>query len=380
MEERRDREEEARRSQPRCVESASFVRHIAIMFSPMHSQTIRFARVVAAAMAFAYCSAGAWRALAAEASSASSPSSFKPGEPWLDTRGTNINAHGGGILWDKDRYFWFGEQRGRRGSLGVNVYSSKNLYAWDFKALALAPDTNNPASDITLGCVMERPKVLRNARTGKYEMWFHLELRGQGYAAARAAVAVSDTVTGPYRFLRSFRPNGNMSRDMTLFLDDDGKAYHVYAARDNYDLRIGQLSDDFLEPTTRDVIISSDHREAPALFKHGGTYFLITSGCTGWRPNEANYYTAQNILGPWTKHPNPMRGPLAETTFDAQSTFVLPLHGQSGAFIFMADRWNPRNLADSRHIWLPIQIKGEQLEIPWRDEWNLSAFGEPAKE
>jgi hypothetical protein len=44
---------------------------------------------------------------------------------------------------------------------------------------------------------MERPKVIYNEKTGKFVMWFHLELKGQGYKAARSALAVSDNVTGP---------------------------------------------------------------------------------------------------------------------------------------------------------------------------------------
>lgn len=54
---------------------------------------------------------------------------------------------------------------------------------------------------------MERPKVIYNERTGKLVMWFHLELKGKGYAAARTGVAVSDKVAGPYKYLRSYRPN-----------------------------------------------------------------------------------------------------------------------------------------------------------------------------
>src|SRR5690606_22853195 len=115
--------------------------------------------------------------------------------------------------------------------------SSTDLYNWKFEALALSPDENNAESDIARGCVMERPKVIYNEKTKKYVMWFHLELKGQGYNAARAGVAISDNVTGPYRFISSFRPNGNMSRDMALFKDDDGEAYHIYSSRENYDLR-----------------------------------------------------------------------------------------------------------------------------------------------
>jgi len=304
---------------------------------------------------------------------------FRPGVPWLDTDGQHINCHGGGILYETNTFYWFGELRGSRGQLpAVSVFSSKDLYHWKNEGAALTrlEDTN---SVLARGCVVERPKVLRHPRSGQYVMWFHLELRGQGYNAARAGVAVSDTVTGPYRYLTSFRPNDNMSRDMNLYLDNDGKAYQIYAARDNYDLRICQLSEDFLSATTNDVLIASDHREAPALFKHLGKYYLITSGCTGWTPNAANYYTADHIMGPWTKHSDPCRGPGAEKTFDSQSTFVLPVPGQPGAFIFMADRWNPRDLKNSGHIWLPVKIKGENLTIEWQDAWSLNWFGDKTK-
>jgi len=299
---------------------------------------------------------------------------FHPDTLWLDDNGEHINCHGGGILRDGDTWYWFGEKRGRRpSSQGVSVYFSKDLYNWRNLGMALAP-TNDTNSDIASGCVMERPKVLQNAKTSRYVMWFHLELRGRGYNAARVGVAISDKAAGPYQFVRSSRPNGNMSRDMDIFLDDDGQAYHIYSSRDNYDIRICQLSQDFLSPTTNDVLVASDHREAPALFKHRGTYYLITSACTGWRPNAANYYTAANILGPWLAHPNPCQGTNYQTTFRGQSSSVLPLPGQADAFIFMADRWIPSDLASSRYIWLPIQFKGNEIDIEWRDEWNLGFF------
>src|SRR3546814_17647560 len=99
-------------------------------------------------------------------------------------------------------------------------------------------------------------------------MSYHLELRGPGIAAARAAVAVRNSPTGPFRFVESFRPNGNMSRDMGLFVDDDGSAYHIYASEDNFDLRISRLTDDYLKPTTQESMLFREHREAPALFKY----------------------------------------------------------------------------------------------------------------
>ncbi|MDQ3843028.1 MAG: glycoside hydrolase family 43 protein [Bacteroidota bacterium] len=298
---------------------------------------------------------------------------FSPGEVWYDDRGEVINAHGGGVLYVDHTYYWFGEKRGQRASEGVNVYSSKDLYNWTYKGVALSP-ADDTTSDIARGCLMERPKVIYNPKTGKYVMWFHLELRGQGYKAARAAVAVSDSVTGPYKFINSFRPNGNMSRDMSLYVDDDGSAYHIYSSRDNYDLRLAKLSDDFLTATTKDSMLFSQHREAPALFKYNNKYYLITSAATGWAPNKATLHVADNLFGPWHLLGNPMVGQNADSTFGGQSTYVLPVAGYKNAFIFMADKWNPKDLKDSRYIWLPVQFNGRTPFVEWMDHWDLSFF------
>ncbi len=302
-------------------------------------------------------------------------SAFHPGEVWYDDKGEVINAHGGGILYADKKYYWFGEKRGRRTSEGVNVYSSTDLYNWKFENLALAPDDIDSTSDIARGCVMERPKVLYNKRTGKYVMWIHLELKGQGYKAARAAVAVSGSIIGPYKFLKSFRPNANMSRDMTLFSDDNGVAYHIYASRDNYDLHIAKLTEDYLAPTEEDKMVFSLHREAPALFKYNKKYYLITSGCTGWTPNKAIIHVASSIMGSWNLiEDNPMVGANADSTFGGQSTYVLPVAGKKNAFVFMADRWNPKDLKDSRYLWLPVKFKSDQPYIEWLDEWKSDFF------
>jgi len=300
--------------------------------------------------------------------------SSKPGQPWYDDQGEIINAHGNGILFANNKYYWYGEKRGRSQQAGVNVYSSKDLYNWKFEGLALAADADT-ASEIALGCLMERPKVIYNSKTKKYVMWFHLELRKQGYKAARAAVAISDQPTGPFKYVASFRPNGNMSRDMNLFVDDDGAAYHIYSSRENYDLRIAKLADDFLSSTTNDTMLFSKHREAPALFKYKHQYYLITSAATGWAPNKATLHVAPSLFGPWKLSPeNPMIGPNADSTFGGQSTYVLPVKGKKNAFIFMADKWNPKDLKDSRYLWLPIQFKNELPFVEWKDEWKLTDF------
>ena len=368
-------------------------------------------------------------ALVAVATSVEAKSPLKPiksGELWLDNTGVHVNAHGGGILYHKGTYYWFGENKSERTSaalVGVMCYSSKNLTDWTQESVALKVE-DDPKSDIVRGCTIERPKVIYNKKTKKFVMWFHLELRGRGYEAARAGVAVADKPEGPYKFLCSGRVNpgilpanmdaeakaemealnpedykdwwtpkwygainkglfvkrdlagGQMSRDMTLYVDDDGKAYHIYSSEDNLTLHIARLSDDYLSHTGEYVRFApAGHNEAPAIFKRNGKYWMICSGCTGWDPNEARMFSADNIYGPWTKHPSPCVGPNAKLTFGGQSTYILPVQGKKDAYIFMADIWRPRHPSDARYIWLPIDFKVDGTPVvEWRDSWTLDYF------
>ena len=127
---------------------------------------------------------------------------FTPGELWPDNKGVHINAHGGGTLFYDGKYYWFGEHkteggRGNQAWVGVHCYSSENLYDWEDEGVAFAV-SENPESPVTAGCIIERPKVIYNAKTGKFVMWFHLELKGQGYKAAQTGVAIADNQTAVY--------------------------------------------------------------------------------------------------------------------------------------------------------------------------------------
>ena len=343
---------------------------------------------------------------------------IRSGEIWPDESGQHINAHGGGVLKYNGTFYWFGEHKSEHTSsalVGVTCYASEDLRRWRNCGVALSV-SDEPGHDIERGCILERPKVIYNKVTGKFCMWFHLELKGKGYNAARYGVAVADRPEGPYKFLYSQRANagtwpvefgqeelavvdtlnadnykegwtpawrkavaqglflkrdfrsGQMSRDMTLYVDDDGKAYHIFSSEDNLTLHIAELTDDYLHHSGRYTRLApAGHNEAPAIFKHNGTYWMITSGCTGWDPNEARMFSAPSIGGPWTQHPNPCRGPKAEITFGGQSTYVMTL--DDGRHIFMADIWRPKHPIDARYIWLPIEFEDGKPVVRWLDQW-----------
>ena len=201
-------------------------------------------------------------------------------------------------------------------------------------------------------------------------MWMHIE--SPDYEKAHAGVATSDSPTGKFTYLGSFRPNGEDSRDQTIFKDDDGKAYHIYSSEWNKTLYIGLLNDEYTQHTgkfTRNFIDRA--REAPAVFKHDNKYYLISSGCTGWDPNVAEYAVADSIMGEWKVIGNPCTGQDADSTYFAQSTFVLPVAEKKGTYIAMFDRWNKTNLIDSRYVWLPLTFKDGKPVIEWKDSWSL---------
>jgi hypothetical protein len=338
---------------------------------------------------------------------------FRPGQIWSDTTGLPINAHGGGILFHAGVYYWYGELKEGRTYLsevnktwggtrviagGVSCYSSTNLYDWKNEGVALPSVADDPDSDLACEKVIERPKVIYNARTKMFVMWLHQD--SPDYSAAHSGVAVSDSPAGPFKYLGSFRPNagswpvnvtpqdkepgkrnylardfagGQMSRDMTLFVDDDGKAYQFYASEENATLQVSQLTDDYLRPAGKYArILIGRSTEAPTVFKRNGKYYLIASGCTGWDPNAARSAVADNIFGPWTELGNPCRGTNANITFFCQSTFVFPVAGQTNRFIAMFDQWKKWNLQDSRYVWLPVEFDSEgKPMVRWQDAWAL---------
>jgi hypothetical protein len=291
--------------------------------------------------------------------------SFKPGAVWNDTNGALIQAHGAGIIYDDitQKYYWYGEDKthGYLPARGVRVYSSTDLYNWTDEGLALTAIenmdafTNDPLiselyagrtdkadilNDIGIDRIIERPKVIYNDTTGKYVMWMHTdgpsETSTANYAKAEAGYALSDSPTGPFVYGKSERldraPAGatddgqpsqpGMARDMTLFKDDDGTGYIIYSSEENLTIYISKLTEDFTDVVgwhkdgnaERDTVYKGVHgvdyvrvfplaqREAPALFKYQGKYYMITSGATGWDPNVGKYTVADNLMGPWKLH------------------------------------------------------------------------------
>lgn len=295
------------------------------------------------------------------------------GTNWTDTAGNPIQANSGNILKVGATYYWYGEHATNGKFDKVNVYTSTDLKNWTFGNSIL---TTNSATELNSSKI-ERPKVIYNATTKKYILWAHYE-NGSDYSLARVAVATSDTPDGNFTYKGSFRPLDYESRDMTVFVDTDNKAYLITASRQNNggannSMAIFRLTDDYTGVASFvGWVFEGAYREAPAVVKKGSKYYLFTSQASGWYPNQGGYATASSITGTWSALA-PFGDPSAYAT---QIHSIATITGSAGtSYIYMGDRWNPLNLSDHKFIWLPLTLNDSNstATLNWYSSWNIDA-------
>lgn len=304
-------------------------------------------------------------------------SNFRNGEPWLDTDGNVIHAHGGHMLHHDGWWYWYGENRTENNY--VSCYRTKDFKSFEFRGNIITTETPTEGyrvhTDLSLagknadGTIhkvnLERPKVLWCERTKKFVLWCHYE-NGVDYHDARCAVASSDYPDHGFVYHGSFNPFGDMARDCTLFMDGED-AYFTAASRDNRDLHVWKLTKDFMSVSKLvNNLFQNESREAPAFFKKDGRYYLLTSYCTGWAPNQGKWSSSDSIDGEWEI--NEKFGD--ETTFRSQPAFVLE---KDGKFIYFADRWGGNgHYNDSTYVVLEIKFREDGSPyIEYSDEAAL---------
>ncbi len=222
----------------------------------------------------------------------------------------------------------------------MGCYSSNDLQVWEREGTALKSEIE-AVSPIAYGCTMSSPSVLYNAHSKQFVMWFQLEINNQADWAAYAAVAVSKQIEGPYQFVRAGRvnpmkypaemttneritldtlqwknyhskgskewnnavkkgllvkrdlPGGQMAGEMSLFVDMDGKGYHIYVSEEGWALHLAELTDDYLSHTGKYIRIAVGQQHgSPYLSKGTKSYQLISLQDT---------LTSPTIWGPWDK-------------------------------------------------------------------------------
>lgn len=327
----------------------------------------------------------------------SKQTNFTPGKIWLDNNGKHINAHGGNVLFHKNKYYWYGEHKiegkseAQMADGGIHCYSSKDLINWKDEGIVLSVSYTDTSADLAYGCIFERPKVIYHKKTKQFIAYFKYYPRGTGYLKGYIGVATSKKPNGPFtykdKFLGGSSPYG--TGDFSMFKDEDNAVYHLTVRKPDKTFVIGKLNKKLLEPDggyepVKDI---TKHTEAPAVILHEEKYYLLGSGSSGWKPNKARSFVADSLKGSFTDlgNPcigrNPHNGIGADTSFGGQLSYILPVKGKKNAYIAMFDIWKPDMAIEGLYIWLPLQFENGKPVIRWRDSWDFRVFDkQPAKQ
>jgi hypothetical protein len=174
-----------------------------------------------------------------------------------------------------------------------------------------------------------------------------------------------------------------MSRDCHVF-EFKGDMYFLSASNSNKDLHVYRLTDDYMGVAEQvNLLFEGESREAPALFMHGDKIYMLTSACTGWKPNLGGYSSSVALDTPWAKI-----APFGDdTTYHSQPTAVLTLDvAGKKQYVYIGDRWGGNqwdgyNLDDFRYenssyyfSLVEINEKGE-LSLKECDEFTIDLNG-----
>lgn len=330
--------------------------------------------------------------------------SFKPGQPWYDTEGKLIQAHGGSVLYHEGTYYWFGEDKttykasdwileegAKVWHNGVRLYSSTDMYNWTDRGtiLEVADDITNPMHPSR---IMDRPHIIYNKRTKQFVMWVKFagsDENHRDWLTQYMGIAVSDDITKPFKMVKTIRPLGMEMGDFDVWVDErDGKGYFI-ADRVHTEVVIADLTDDYLDVTGN----YSSHfphaepplaREAPCFFKNEDNYYVISSGTTGYNPNPTEVAVSKLTHGDYEVLGKFCFGDEKGTSFDCQFSSVFKHPTRHGLYIAIGDRWMAKTTpvngneeavtSEATFVWLPIRFHGDQAYVSWEDEWQLEEF------
>ena len=353
--------------------------------------------------------------------------SFRPGEPWLDTSGKPIQAHGASLIEVDGKYYWYGENKefttGQTDiwTWGVRCYVSSDLYNWEDLGTIIPPEIKDKTSPLHPSRLLDRPHILFNTTTQKFVCW--AKLMGEGNTQTRI-VLTAKKITGPYTLVRKeFRPLGMNAGDFDLAINPaDGKGY-MYFERVHSEMICADLTEDYTDFTG----YYSTHfpRVQPPFVREGlthcyrrGKHYLVSSGTTSFYPNPSEIAVAGTFHGPFEVLGDLHPGDISRTSFNSQISSIFKHPKKKDLYIALADRWigprddeyfrsgefsqnvqgafadrfatPPRKLSPvetelmahdanwntslARYVWLPISFDGERPTISWHPEWSLDDF------
>lgn len=278
-----------------------------------------------------------------------------PGQMWNDTDGNPIRAHQPNIVLLEGVYHWYGAaQVGNSSGIKghINLYTSRDLYNWDFKGSVYASPQGYAARVSMLGW---------NPITEKYVLW----MKGANTAAGNVSfqVAEADHPDGAFHQVATLNaPFGAQAGGSQAFKNPvDNNAYIFYSQKEPREIRVAQLTPDWRGINQKVLAVVGEKFEAPSPFYSIYTkkFYVVCSHLSGWWPNPAELFVADDPAGPWRSLGNPTGDWHSHFT---QVAHILPVSLQNNVqkLIYIGDRWEPyiNTEEGGRYVFLPMEING----------------------
>lgn len=347
---------------------------------------------------------------------------IRPGQPWLDTNGQPIQAHGASMFYENGTFYWYGEdkshtrKKGKIWTWGVRCYSSRDLYNWKDEGHLIAPTPGDKRSILHPNRRLDRPHIIKNAQTGKYVCWLKFNDK------AHFAVLTADRFLGPYTVAKDFfQPYGRKCGDFDLAVEEATGAAYLYVEMDHRDVIAARLSEDYTDVSGPCSPVYQGlrpplSREGVAHFMRGGKHYLLTSGMMGYVPNPSEIAVADDWLGPYAVQGDPHVNDVSSASFNSQVSAVFRHPEKEELYIAMADRWVPdyvmtkekydsmlraitsnydhsvkatwkerlalmtmpmmgsADTSRAAYVWLPLRFDGDRALIEWKDAWKTEDY------
>ncbi len=347
-----------------------------------------------------------------------------PGEPWLDVSGARIQAHAGGFLYEDGVYYWYGENKEHTDGVseiwtwGIRLYSSTDFYNWEDRGLIIPPVLEDPNSELFPEKRVDRPHIVKNPNTGRYVCWY----KNSG-ADACFNVLTADTLLGSWEMeAEHLNPFGMRVGDFDLVIDEDTGTGYIYCEADHKKVVGLRLNRAY---TGVEALVSTQYenldppftREGVTVFRHGGKLWMLTSGMTGYVPNQSDSAVSEGYELPFVAVGDPHVGDETLSSFNSQISQCFRVPGKQNLWIAVADRWVPGFLLDREramalrratasrydpehyqpskadmallaaspmlssantsradYVVLPIVFEDGRPKIAWKDKWRLEDY------
>lgn len=311
-------------------------------------------------------------------SQSSSAAFISNNEQWYDDFGVEIRANDGGqITKFGDTYYWVGNNLDiETNGNDIHLYSSKTLgsgdWKWEGKMVDFEPGKYNGNANL-----------IRCPRTGKYL----IITKGLNFYE-------SDSVNGPYTLVNNVWPSqvppkidpsnpGYAWGGLSVYQEND-IAYIVVSrfdkngeAKDTRSMGIYKLTAD-CKDVEEEIYWrreGAERAEAPYIFKKGDMYYMTMSETRGWKPTKTNYWTAEDIAGPWTVHGEVGMDPSSSASHNSQHRYIMMVGDNQ--WIFGGDRYpyyEPDIFPEEegQNIILPVTWDGDKPIVDFKEVWEIN--------